>query len=126
MGQVLLVDVERVLDIGVAAENGITSIADASTAFDVWGNTALVVGYMAIHAVDNSSFPPDAVAFIDELGESARNAGSSAVVVGNQAFLTANGEINQSALEVSRGGLGEWLNELLAATGAVDSESICG
>ncbi len=124
MGQVLLADVDRVLDIGVAAENGTASIANASTAFDVWGSTALVVGYMAIHVVDHSSFPPDAVEFIDHFGEAARKAGAYAFAIGNQAFLVSDGEIRQAELEVWRdhGLHDDALDELTAATDVVSGD----
>ncbi|HEY6627566.1 MAG TPA: hypothetical protein VI193_01120 [Acidimicrobiia bacterium] len=127
MGQALLGDVDRVLDVGVAAENGTGSIADASTAFDVWGNTALVVGYMAIHVVDNASFPPDAVSFIDQFGEVARKAGGYAFAIGNQAFIAADGEIDETKLEIWRehGLHDDALDELIAATDSVDSEALC-
>ncbi|HET7847224.1 MAG TPA: hypothetical protein VFL72_06990 [Acidimicrobiia bacterium] len=125
MGQVLVGDVERVLDIGVAAENGTASIADAADAFDVWGNSALMVGYMAIHVVDNASFPPEALRFIDGLGEAARHAGGPAAAIGVQGFLAASGEIKSTELELWRRELSEGLDKLTAFTDSVDSEALC-
>ena len=113
----------RVLGVGIAAENGVASIEEASIAFDEYGLSNLLVSKLADKVIEQIG-DAQGILWIGQVGEAASGVWASSVGI-SVGFDTETGEIDQQSTGIFLPGYDTAVKELLSSSILYEGENVC-